>query len=99
MPVVNRFNHSLDDRKHRKRLQLFDKLRVARAAYPSFRVIGTKSGRMSGADGLNYHGIDGSRAIREIFTMGNECEPDGTPWVVSGGDMNSQELAIAGLRP
>ena len=95
MPVVDRVDHILKVRKHRKRLQLYNKLRVAKAAYPSFRVIGTKSGRMSGADGLNYHGIDGSRAIREIFTMGNECEPDGTPWVVCGGDMNSQELAIA----
>jgi DNA polymerase I-like protein with 3'-5' exonuclease and polymerase domains len=44
---------------------------------------------MSGADGLNYHGIDGSRDIREIFTLADQHD-----WVVSGGDMQSQELAI-----
>lgn len=89
MPVVDRAGHILNVRKHRKRKQLYDKLAVSKGAFPSFRVIGTKSGRMSGADGLNYHGIDGSREIREIFTL---AEPG---WVVCGGDMNSQELAIA----
>lgn len=89
MPVAERAAHVLKVRKHKKRKQLFDKLAVAQGAYPSFRVIGTKSGRMSGADGLNYHGIDGSRDIREIFTLAQDGE------IVCGGDMNSQELAIA----
>jgi len=90
MPVAIRADKILDVRKHAKRLQLYRKLEVAKGAFPSFRVIGTKSGRMSGADGLNYHGIDGSREIREIFSL---ADRDG--WVVSGGDMNSQELAVA----
>lgn len=90
MPVANRAAKILDVRKHAKRLQLYRKLEVAKAAFPSFRVIGTKSGRMSGADGLNYHGIDGSREIREIFSL---ADKDG--WVVSGGDFDSQELAVA----
>lgn len=89
MPVAKRAKHILKIRKHRKRLQLYRKLTVAKGCFPSFRVIGTKSGRMSGTDGLNYHGIDGSREIREVFTLA-----DGD-WVVCGGDMNSQELAIA----
>jgi hypothetical protein len=89
MPIVDRCNHILLIRKHKKRLQLYSKLVVAKGAYPSFRVIGTKSGRMSGTDGLNYHGIDGSKEIREVFTLAQEG------WVVAGGDMNSQELAIA----
>lgn len=88
MPVVLRAKHILEVRDHRKRLQLFSKLRTSRHAFPSFRVIGTKSGRMSGADGLNYHGIDKSQLCREIFTL---AEPG---WVVSGGDFDSQELAI-----
>lgn len=87
--VAERAAHVLEVRKHKKRLQLYNKLSVAKGAFPSFRVIGAKSGRMSGADSLNYHGIDGSREIRSIFTLAK----DG--WVVSGGDMNSQELAIA----
>ncbi|MCP4896271.1 MAG: hypothetical protein GY906_04785 [bacterium] len=91
MPVVDRVEHILKVRKHRKRQQLYGKLEVAKGAFPSFRVIGTKSGRMSGADGLNYHGIDGSREIREVFTLGDGVL--GTE--VSGGDFDSQELAIA----
>lgn len=90
MPVVRRARHILDVRLHRKRLQLYSKLAVSRHAFPSFRVIGTKSGRMSGADGLNYHGIDSSQSIREVFTL---ASPD-SGWVVSGGDFDSQELAI-----
>lgn len=89
LPVARRASHILKIRKHKKRMQLYSKLDLAGEAYPSFRVIGAKSGRMSGADGLNYHGIDGSKEIREVFTL---AEGD---WVVSGGDMNSQELAIA----
>lgn len=89
LPVAQRADHILTIRKHKKRMQLYSKLDLAGSAYPSFRVIGAKSGRMSGADGLNYHGIDGSKEIREVFTL---AEGD---WVVSGGDMNSQELAIA----
>jgi hypothetical protein len=91
MPIVDRCEHILTIRKHKKRLQLYNKLTVSKGCFPSFRVIGTKSGRMSGTDGLNYHGIDGSREIREVFTLTDEQEG----WVVSGGDMNSQELAIA----
>lgn len=90
MPVAKRAKHILHVRKHKKRLQIYKKLRAAGGAYPSFRVIGTKSGRMAGADKMNYHSIDGSKEIRSIFTMTND--PD---MVVSGGDMNSQELAIA----
>jgi DNA polymerase I-like protein with 3'-5' exonuclease and polymerase domains len=89
MVVAQRADHVLKIRKHRKRLELFAKLATAKGAFPSFRVIGTKSGRMSGADGLNYHGIDGSKDIREIFTLAGDGE------IVCGGDMNSQELAIA----
>lgn len=88
MPVVERAKHVRMIRKHRKRVQLYNKLDVSKEAFPSFKVVGTKSGRMSGADGLNYHGIDGSGEIREIFTLAE----DG--WVVSGGDFDSQELAI-----
>jgi len=89
MPVVARALHVLSVRKHKKRLQLYDKLMLSKEAFPSFKVIGTKSGRMSGADGLNYHAIDSSNEIRDIFTFAKEG------WIVCGGDMNSQELAIA----
>ena len=88
-PVADRASHVLNVRKYRKRLQTLDKLAVAKSAFPSFRVIGAKSGRMSGADGMNYHGLEGSKEVREIFTLADQQD-----WIVCGGDMQSQELAI-----
>jgi hypothetical protein len=100
MPVVGRVQHIEAVRKHTKRVELFDKLRLARRAYPDFNVIGTKSGRMSGASGLNFQGIDHSDAVRSLFTLAGpsngswDC-PNGTELVLSAGDYESQELAIA----
>lgn len=101
MPVVRRVEHIETVRKHKKRIELFDKLLLAGRAYPDFNVIGTKSGRMSGASGLNFQGIDHSDAVRSLFTLADaeaiglwDCEP-GSPLVLSAGDYASQELAIA----
>lgn len=89
MPVVLRVEHIEEVRKHTKRVQLYDKLILAKRAYPDFNVIGTKSGRMSGASGLNFHGIDHSGLVRALFTLADEGE------ILSAGDYSSQELAIA----
>jgi hypothetical protein len=89
MPVVLRVEHVERIRKHTKRVELFHKLLLAKRAYPDFNVIGTKSGRMSGASGLNFQGIDHSKEVRSIFTLA-----DGG-LVLSAGDYSSQELAIA----
>lgn len=100
MPVVLRVEHIESVRKHTKRVELCSKLLLARRAYPDFNVIGTKSGRMSGASGLNFHGVDHSDDVRSLFTLAGpsngswEC-PNGTPLVLSAGDYASQELAIA----
>jgi len=90
MPVVDRVDHIESIRKHNKRLQMFRKLLTAGRAYPNFKVVGTKSGRMSGTDGLNFHGIEKKRDIRDLFVLRRPG------WVLSGGDYDSQELAIAG---
>jgi len=90
MPVAKRAEHILDIRNHRKRLQVYNKLAKSKGAFPSFKVIGAKSGRMAGADGLNYHGIDKSASIRSLFDLTGHDEG----WVVCGGDFDSQELAI-----
>lgn len=91
MPVADRAAHILEIRKHRKRLQLYTKLSECGGhIFPSFRVVGTKSGRMSSGDGINYHAIDSSKEIREMFTLAEDVLN-----VVSGGDFDSQELAIA----
>lgn len=89
MPVIARVEHIEVVRKHKKRVQLFDKLLLAKRAYPDFNVIGTKSGRMSGASGLNFHGVDSSDEVRSLFTLADEG------LVLSAGDYSSQELAIA----
>jgi hypothetical protein len=89
MEVVRRAEHIELVRKHTKRRELFDKLLLAKRAYPDFSVIGAKSGRMSGASGLNYHGVDKSKDVRTIFTLAD------AGLVLSAGDYSSQELAIA----
>ena len=89
MPVVLRVEHIELIRKHTKRVELFHKLLLAKRAYPDFKVIGTKSGRMSGASGLNFQGIDSSTEVRSLFVL---SDPG---LVLSAGDYSSQELAIA----
>lgn len=89
MPVVKRAKHVEQLRSHMKRRQLFDKLRLAKRFYASFNVIGAKSGRMSGTDGLNAQGIESSNEVRDIFCLADEG------WILSAGDYSSQELAIA----
>lgn len=89
MPVVLRVEHVEEVRKHTKRIELFDKLLLAKRAYPDFNVIGTKSGRLSGASGLNFQGVDHSDEVRSLFTFADNG------WVLSAGDYSAQELAIA----
>ena len=89
MPVVERVEHVEKIRRHKKRVELYDKLILANRAYPDFNVIGTKSGRMSGAGGLNFHGVDHSPEVRSLFTLADEG------LILSAGDYASQELAIA----
>jgi hypothetical protein len=89
MPVVARVEHVELVRKHKKRRQLFDKILLAKRAYPDFNVIGAKSGRMSGSSGLNFHGVDSSDEVRALFTLAD------AGLVLSAGDYSSQELAIA----
>lgn len=89
LPVVDRVRHIELVRKHRKRVQLFDKLILAKRAYPDFNPIGTKSGRMSGSGGLNFQGIDNEDVVRSLFTL---ADPG---LILSAGDYSSQELAIA----
>lgn len=89
MPVVERVEHVELIRRHKKRVELYDKLILAKRAYPDFSVIGTKSGRMSGAGGLNFHGVDHSKEVRSLFTLAD------LGLVLSAGDYSSQELAIA----
>lgn len=72
-----------------KKIELFEKLVVADRFMPSPKVIGALSGRMSGADGLNFQGIDKTKEVRSCFPLAFEGE------VLLGGDMQSFEISIA----
>lgn len=89
MPVVERVKHVELVRQAKKRVELLSKLRKVKRAYANFRAVGTKSGRLSGTDGLNFQGIERYQGVRECFIFADEG------YELSGGDMNSQELAIA----
>lgn len=88
MPVVLRAEHIELVRQHIKRIELYDKILLAKRCYPDFNVVGAKSGRMSGASGLNFQGVAKDKEVRELFNFADEG------WVLSGGDYDSQELAV-----
>jgi len=78
----------IQSRKLAKKKELYTKLLLARRFYASFNVIGTKSNRMSGTDGLNPQGIDHTKQVRECFIL----HDDG--YTLSGGDFSAFEISI-----
>lgn len=79
----------LDARKAQKEVELFDKLIEAGRFHASFKVIGTLSSRMAGADGLNPQAIKATEEVRSCFPLafpGNK---------LCGGDFKSFEVVIA----
>ncbi|MDE1971032.1 MAG: hypothetical protein KGI50_05675 [Patescibacteria group bacterium] len=79
----------LDARKAKKEIEIFDKIIQAGRLHASFKVIGTLSGRMSGADGLNPQAIKSTKEVRGAFPLAFEDE------VLCGGDFESFEVCIA----
>lgn len=79
----------LDARKASKKIELYDKLLHAGRFHASFKVIGTLSDRMSGADNLNPQGIDHSKECRKCFPLGDAKLP------LRGGDFDGFEVTIA----
>lgn len=79
----------LDARKASKKIELYDKLLHAGRFHASFKVIGTLSDRMSGADDLNAQGIDHSKETRKCFPLGCDELP------LRGGDFDGFEVTIA----
>ncbi len=72
-----------------KEVELFNKLLLTDRFHASFKVIGTLSSRMSGADGLNAQGIKHDKNVRKQFPL---------MWpgaVLCGGDFDSFEVTIA----
>ena len=79
----------IDARSAYKRMELIDKLLLAGRFHASFKVIGTLSSRMAGADGLNAQGIDHTTEVRECFDLA----PIGMQLL--GGDFDSFEVVLA----
>lgn len=83
-----------DIRKAYKEIDLLTKLKDSGRFHPSFKIIGTKSGRMSGgldfgSSSLNPQGINRDKAFRELFILANHNE------ILSGGDFEQFEVTIA----
>lgn len=79
----------LDARKAIKEIELYDKLLEAGRLHASFKIIGTLSSRMSGADDLNAQGIPKKKNVRQCFILKFEDE------VLCGGDFENYEVVLA----
>jgi len=79
----------IDARKATKEIENYDKLLKAGRFHASFKVIGTRSTRMSGDDDLNPQGINKSNRVRNKFPLASP------PLVLMGGDFSAFEISIA----
>lgn len=90
-PAAERAQEILDLRKAAKRIQLIDKFLVAGRFHASMNIIGTLSGRQSGADQLNAQGINREKdGIRSCITFTDE-----PGYSLCGGDFDAFEVSIA----
>ena len=79
----------LDFRHAQKEVELYDKLLCAGRFHASLNVIGTRSSRMSGSDGLNPQGIKRALYVRECFPLSLD------EMLLAGGDFDAFEVNIA----
>lgn len=88
-PAAIRAQAVLNARRAIKEIELFDKLLLAGRFHASFKIIGTKSSRMSGTDGLNPQGIRATKEVRSCFPF----TEDG--FVLGIGDFDAFEVCIS----
>jgi hypothetical protein len=88
-PAAYRAAEILDIKIAAKEVELYNKLLISGRFHASFVVVGTKSSRMSGTDGLNAQGIKGTKDVRRCFPLAW----DG--FVLCGGDFDSFEVTLA----
>lgn len=88
-PAAIRAKQILDSRKAQKEIELYDKIIAAGRLHASFKVIGTLSSRMSGADGLNPQAIKKTTEVKSRFML---AWPG---FVLAGGDFEGFEVTIA----
>lgn len=88
-PAAERAKEVISARTAQKEMELYDKLIFAGRFHASFKVLGTLSDRMAGADGLNAQGIKAVKAVREAFVLADRG------LVQCGGDFDAFEVSIA----
>jgi hypothetical protein len=67
--VGRRAQQIMDARYAKKEMELCWKLSIMERMMPSFNVVGALSGRMSGADGFNAHGVKRDKHVRSKFPL------------------------------
>jgi hypothetical protein len=88
-PAAYRAKEVLDVKISGKEVELYNKLLLAGRFHASFVVVGTKSSRMSGTDGLNAQGIKATKTVRKCFPL----IWDG--FTLCGGDFDAFEVTLA----
>jgi len=73
-PAAERAREVYKARDANYKVKMLEKLERAGRFHASFKVIGTKSSRMSGTDGLNAQGIIATDEIRSIFNLADKDE-------------------------
>lgn len=106
-PAAIRAQEVLDARMAQKEIELYDKLIRAGRFHASFKVIGTLSSRMAGADGLNPQGIKHTYIVRDAFTLADKAgiiefglnedniQIEIPEFMLNGGDFKSFEVSLA----
>ena len=90
-PAAIRAKEVLQARRNNKERENYDKLLLARHFHASFKVIGTLSTRMAGADKLNPQGIKAKKHVRSCFPLADFANG----FVLCGGDFVSFEVVLA----
>lgn len=88
LEVAIRAQKILDIRHAQKEISDYNKLILAGRLHADFKVIGTKSTRMSGAGGLSAHGIRRAERVRRCFTLAFGG------LVLCGGDFEGFEVVL-----
>jgi len=88
-PALKRVKEVLAAKEAKKQIELYDKLLEVGRLHPDLKVIGAKSGRMSGAGGLSIHSVNATPEIRECFPMKWEGMS------LSLGDFSNFEFVLA----
>ena len=88
-PAAQRAHELLEIKKAVKEVQLYKKLLLAGRFHASFNVLGTKSARMSGGDGLNAQGIKSTNEVRRCFPLAWKGAQ------LCGGDFDAFEVTLA----